>query len=372
MSNSQMGEVFNHTYKNKTVLVTGHTGFKGSWLALWLEKLGAQVVGYALDPITDRDNYVLTGLSERITDIRGDIRNAAKLEAVFEKYQPEYVFHLAAQPIVSIGYEKPVETYEINVMGSINVLECIRKCKKTKIGIFITTDKCYDNKEQFWGYRENDALGGYDPYSSSKGAAEIAIHSWQCSFMNPKDVSHHGKAIATVRAGNVIGGGDWSPNRIIPDCIRALEKDEPIQIRNPLAIRPWQHVLEPLSGYLQLGQKMTEDLSYYSESWNFGPYIQSIIPVSQVVEMIIKAYGKGKAVMPNDSSKVMHEASLLNLDISKAVFKLGWQPRLSIKEAIDYTVEWYKHYKEANLYKLCEHQIEKFSQINGNEQRYRR
>lgn len=352
-------EYFNNVYKNKTVLVTGHTGFKGSWLSIWLRELGANVIGYALDPYTEKDNFVLSKLEDKITDIRGDIRNKKNLKEVFDKYKPEFVFHLAAQPLVRLSYENPIETYEINVMGTINVLECIRETPETKIGIMITTDKCYENKEQIWGYRETDPLGGYDPYSSSKGAAEIAISSWRNSFFNPKDYEKHKKSIASVRAGNVIGGGDWSLDRIIPDCIRALEKDEVINIRNPKAIRPWEHVLEPLSGYLLLGQKMYEEPSKYCEGWNFGPNLDSIVPVWEIGKKIIKYYGSGKL---EDKSKKdeLHEAKLLALDITKARFNLGWKPRWDIDKAIEKTVEWYKEYSNEDVYRLCVKQIKKF------------
>lgn len=238
-------------------------------------------------------------------------------------------------------------------------MECIRKTPETKVGIMITTDKCYENKEQIWGYRENEAFGGYDPYSSSKGAAEIAINSWRNSFFNPKDYEKHKKSIASVRAGNVIGGGDWSLDRIIPDCIRALEKGEAINIRNSKAIRPWEHVLEPLSGYLLLGQKMYEESSKYCEGWNFGPNLDSIVPVWEIGEKIIKYYGSGKL---EDKSKKgeLHEAKLLALDITKARFKLGWKPRWDIDRAIEKTVEWYKNYSSEDVYGLCVKQIEEF------------
>ena len=358
-------EYFNNIYKNKTVLVTGHTGFKGSWLSIWLKELGANVVGYSLDPYTEKDNFVLSNLQNKIVDIRGDIRDKKHLEEIFEKYKPDFVFHLAAQPLVRLSYEQPLETYEVNVMGTINVMECIRKTPETKIGIMITTDKCYDNKEQVWGYRENDALGGYDPYSSSKGAAEIAINSWRNSYFNPKDYNNHKKSIASVRAGNVIGGGDWALDRIVPDCIRALENNENIGVRNPKAIRPWEHVLEPLSGYLLLGQKMFEEENKYSEAWNFGPELDSIVPVWEIGELIIKNYGRGELEDKSNKDEV-HEAKLLALDISKARFKLGWKPTWNIEKAIEKTVEWYREYNSKNVYELCVKQIEEFMKNNKN------
>ena len=350
---------FNNTYKGKTVLVTGHTGFKGSWLSIWLLELGAKVIGYGLDPLTKKDNFVLSGLKDKLVDIRGDIRDAKKLEEVFNEYKPEYVFHLAAQPIVTLSYEQPVYTYEVNVMGTLNVLECIRHTASVKFGIFVTTDKCYENKEQVWGYKETDALGGYDPYSSSKAACEVAINSWRQSFMNPSQYSIHGKAIASVRAGNVIGGGDWAINRIVPDCIRAIEAGDPILIRNPKAIRPWQHVLDPLNGYLMLGEKLIEDPVKYSEAWNFGPVLDSIVDVWEVASKLIQEYGWGELKDLSLNNK-LHEAQLLNLDMSKAQFKLGWKPRLNIEKTISYTVEWYKDYIERDVYDLCENQINKF------------
>lgn len=351
---------FNNIYKGKTVLVTGHTGFKGSWLSIWLKELGANVVGYSLDPYTEKDNFVLSCIGSKITDIRGDIRNKEKLKEVFREYKPEFVFHLAAQPLVRLSYEQPVETYEINVMGTINILECIRNCNQTKVGIMITTDKCYENKEQLWGYKETDQMGGYDPYSSSKGAAEIAIASWRRSFFNPSDYRNHGKAIASVRAGNVIGGGDWAKDRIIPDCIRALENNKEIEIRNPRSVRPWEHVLEPLNGYLMLGEKMYGEPLKYSEAWNFGPNLSSIVTVWEIAEKVINNYGSGDLVDVSDCM-ALHEAKLLSLDIAKARFNLGWAPILNINETIKYTVEWYKEYFNNNVYELCVEQINRFT-----------
>ena len=353
---------FNNVYKGKKVLVTGHTGFKGSWLSIWLRELGAEVIGYSLDPYTKKDNFVLSHLSEKIVDIRGDIRDRKHLRKVFDKYQPEIVFHLAAQPLVRLSYDIPVETYETNFMGTINILEEIRNCENTKIGIMITTDKCYENKEQIWGYRENEAFGGYDPYSSSKGACEIAIQSWRNSFFNPKDYEKHGKSIASVRAGNVIGGGDWAKDRIVPDCIRALEEGKDIEIRSPRSIRPWEHVLEPLSGYLLLGQKMMEDPIKYCEGWNFGPNLDAIVNVWEVAEKIVKNYGKGNIKDISDPN-ALHEAKLLLLDITKSRFELGWKPTLTIDESIELTAEWYKRYISEDVYQLCVKQISKFSKL---------
>lgn len=353
--NSKMKEF----YKGKRVLVTGHTGFKGSWLSIWLKEMGAEVIGYALDPYSETDNFVLSKLSDKITDIRGDIRDREKLKNLFTEYKPEIVFHLAAQPLVRLSYDIPVETYEVNVMGTINILECIRSCSHTHTGVMITTDKCYDNKEQIWGYREEDPLGGYDPYSSSKGAAEIAISSWRNSFFHPDKYHEHGKAVASVRAGNVIGGGDWAANRIIPDCIRAIEGNTPIEIRSPQSIRPWEHVLEPLSGYLLLGKKLHEDPSLYSEAWNFGPEQDSIVPVWDIAEKVIKHYGKGTLIDASDPD-ALHEAKLLALDITKARIKLGWKPRLSIDKTIELTVNWYLNYTKSDVYDYCVKQIEEF------------
>lgn len=353
---------FNNVYKGKKVLVTGHTGFKGSWLSIWLKELGAEVIGYSLDPYAEKDNFVLSHLSEKIVDIRGDIRDRKHLRKVFDKYQPEIVFHLAAQPLVRLSYDIPVETYETNLMGTINILEEIRNCENTKIGIMITTDKCYENKEQIWGYRENEAFGGYDPYSSSKGACEIAIQSWRNSFFNPKDYEKHGKSITSVRAGNVIGGGDWAKDRIVPDCIRALEEGKDIEIRSPKSIRPWEHVLEPLSGYLLLGQKMMEDPIKYCEGWNFGPNLDAIVNVWEVAEKIVKNYGKGNLKDISDPN-ALHEAKLLLLDITKSRFELGWKPTLTIDESIELTAEWYKRYISEDVYQLCVKQINKFSKL---------
>lgn len=353
-------DIFGNFFAGMRVLVTGHTGFKGSWLSIWLHELGAVVIGVSLNPTTENDNYVLSHLSEKIIDIRGDITDGKQMKQIFATYQPEIVFHLAAQPLVRFSYEHPVSTYQTNVMGTINVMEAVRVTDSVRVAVMITTDKCYENKEQVWGYRENEPMGGYDPYSSSKGAAEIAISSWRRSFFNPTDFgTKHHVSISSVRAGNVIGGGDWSGDRIIPDCIRALQSDCQINIRSPHAVRPWQHVLEPLSGYMLLAQKMWNTPTAYCGGWNFGPNQDSIADVWTVASGIVNRYGKGKL---NDISNVdsPHEAMLLTLDISKARHMLGWQPRLNLDGCLDLTVDWYLRFRNEDVYNLDVNQIRRY------------
>ena len=352
-----MIDIFGNFYKGKKVLITGHTGFKGSWLSIWFQELGAEVVGVGLAPYSEKDNFVLSGIGKRIkADIRADIRDGEKMKQIFAEYQPEIVFHLAAQPLVRLSYEQPVETYQTNVMGTINIMEAIHATKSVKVGVMITTDKCYDNKEQLKGYVETDPFGGYDPYSSSKGACEIAIQSWRRSFFNPEDYGKkHTVSIASVRAGNVIGGGDWAKDRIIPDCIRALETTKVIDIRSPKAVRPWEHVLEPLSGYMLLAQKMWE----YCEGWNFGPEAESVLTVWEVASAIIESFGFGELKDVSDPN-AFHEANLLMLNIEKAKIRLGWKPRLNAKECAVLTSDWYKRYKTENVYEICLDEINKF------------
>lgn len=356
-----MIDIFNNFYKGKRVLVTGHTGFKGSWLSIWLHELGAEVVGVALDPFTERDNFVLSGIGNKIkADIRADIRDLKKMKAIFAEYQPEIVFHLAAQPLVRLSYDQPVETYEANVMGTIHVMEAIRATKSVKVGVMITTDKCYDNKEQMTGYKEDDPFGGYDPYSSSKGACEIAIQSWRRSFFNPDDYGKkHTVSLASVRAGNVIGGGDWALDRIIPDCVKALETGRPIDIRSPKAIRPWEHVLEPLSGYMMLAQKMWDEPTKWCEGWNFGPESESVSTVWEVATELVNNFGFGELKDSSDPNAV-HEAKLLMLDITKAKTRLGWKPRMDMKQCMALVADWYKRYKKESVYNLCVEEINKF------------
>ena len=357
-------DIFNGAFNGKRVMVTGHTGFKGSWLSIWLHELGAEVVGTGLEPYSEKDNFVLSGIGKKImADLRADIRDGSKMKEIFFEYQPEIVFHLAAQPLVRLSYEIPVKTYETNVMGSINIMEAARATESVKVVVMITTDKCYENREQIWGYRENEPMGGYDPYSSSKGAAEIAINSWRRSFFNPTDYGNkHHVSIASVRAGNVVGGGDWAKDRIIPDCIRALESDKPIEIRSPKAIRPWQHVLEPLSGYMLLASKMLQEPTKYCEGWNFGPRTESITPVWDVATMLTKYYGRGELKDVSDPN-APHEANLLMLDVSKAKFQLGWEPRTNIEQCCELTADWYKRYQKEDVYNLSVNQITSFLRL---------
>jgi CDP-glucose 4,6-dehydratase len=341
-------------YKGKKVLVTGHTGFKGSWLSLWLTKIGAQVIGVSLDPRTSEDNYVLSGLKNMVTDYRADIRKRDDIIRIVEKEEPEILFHLAAQPIVLESYNDPVYTYETNLMGTVNMLEVFRLSEKLKTAVFITSDKCYENLEKEEGYVETDPMGGYDPYSSSKGAAELAINSFRRSFFQGTY-----KKIASARAGNVIGGGDWSPNRLVVDIVKAIQSDLPVEIRNPYAVRPWQHVLDPVAGYLLLGSMMVLE-GRFDEAWNFGPEPDSQVTVKEIVDMLINEFGRGQW---NDISgfEKPHEANLLSLNITKAKEKLGWRPVLSLPEAVKYTVEWYESYRSERVSDICMGQIEDFT-----------
>lgn len=359
-----MIDIFNNFYKGKCVLVTGHTGFKGSWLSIWLHELGAEVVGVALEPYSERDNFVLSEIGSKIkADIRADIRDGKRMKEIFAEYKPDIVFHLAAQPLVRLSYDIPVETYEANVMGTIHVMEAIRATKSVKVGVMITTDKCYDNCETLEGYVETDPFGGYDPYSSSKGACEVAIQSWRRSFFNPIDYGKkHTVSLASVRAGNVIGGGDWALDRIIPDCIRALEEGRVIDIRSPKAVRPWEHVLEPLSGYMLLAQKMWDEPTKWCEGWNFGPESEGVATVWEVATEAIKNYGSGELKDSSDPNAV-HEANLLMLNINKAKTRLGWHPRMNMPQCIELVVDWYKRYKTEDVYELCVEEIRKFIEI---------
>jgi len=346
---------FLSVFNGKKVLITGHTGFKGGWLSLWLSHLGADVAGYALDPKYPDGIFILSGISKDIRDYRGDIRDLNHVKKVFDEVQPDIVFHLAAQPLVLESYKNPVETFDVNIMGTVNVLEAIRNTSSVKAGVMITTDKCYENHEWIWGYREDEPMGGHDPYSASKGAAELVISSWRRSFFNKNEAP----LIASARAGNVIGGGDWCENRLVPDIIRALLSDSPIELRNPDATRPWQHVLEPLSGYLKLGALLLEGNTPYAEGWNFGPFVHEGHSVRKVVETMLKMAGIGTWIDRSEGVK-QHEANLLILDITKAIQKLKWMPTLSFSENIRLTLEWYLNYKRQDVRDLSLQQIKYF------------
>ncbi|MBA7516671.1 CDP-glucose 4,6-dehydratase [subsurface metagenome] len=360
--------IFNNVYNGKKILVTGHTGFKGGWLSLWLKELGAEVIGYSLDPPTKPSFFEAVDLKNKIIHIIGDVRDEKHLLSVFEKYQPEFVFHLAAQSLVRFSYKEPRLTYETNVIGTVNILEAIRKSKSVKAAVVITSDKCYENKEWIYGYRENDPVGGYDPYSSSKGCVELVVSAYRRSFFNPTNQNDHKIAISSARAGNVIGGGDWREDRLIPDCLKSLSEDRAIIIRNPEAVRPWQHVLEPLNGYLLLGARMYKDGAKYNGAWNFGPSDSDLITVEEITKKIVSYWGSGK--YKNEISlKNPHEAKLLKLDCSKARSILNWYPAYNIDEALSKTVGWYKMFYdeigEDSLFKYTIKQIRDYEKRCG-------
>lgn len=353
-------------WKHKKVLVTGHTGFKGSWLSLWLKLLGAEVFGYALPPRTKNDNFVLTNLQQRMDNNLADIRDYHQLLNVFQQRQPEIVFHLAAQPIVRESYRKPKETFDINIGGTVNLLECCRLTESVQVIINITSDKCYENREQCRGYCEGDRLGGFDPYSSSKAGSEIISAAYRQSFFNPKSSKRHGKSLATARAGNVIGGGDWQRDRLLPECLVALHQKRPIVIRNPNATRPWQHVLEPLSGYLLLAEKMFCQPEKYQGAWNFGPQNEAAITVAQLADMVVTIWGSGSWEKTADNNgganDELHESTLLQLDISKAETVLRWSPRWDIVTSLEKTIDWYKEFfrNPGNMYTYALEQIREY------------
>ncbi len=354
-------------WKGKKVLVTGHTGFKGSWLSLWLQSLGAEVVGVSLDVPTTPSLYEQANVAKGMISLRQDIRNGEAIKQLFQQHKPEIVFHLAAQPLVRYSYREPVETYETNVMGTLHILEGIRSIDSVRSAVMITTDKCYQNKEWVWGYRETDALGGHDPYSSSKGAAELLISSYRNSYFPQDKYSEHKTAIASARAGNVIGGGDWAEDRLIPDIIKAFKNNETVIIRNPKSTRPWQHVLEPLSGYLKLAEQLEKNGDQYAEAWNFGPAEIDARPVQWIVEKMAKLWGEN-ANWINDKSEHPHEANYLKLDCSKAHMKLNWYPRWDLSETLLRIVEWHKLIDAHNNYrKLCLTQINDYMKDMNNE-----
>lgn len=351
---------FGGFYKGKRVLLTGHSGFKGSWLMTWLEMSGAEVLGYSLPPETNPSMFDALGGSKK-NSVFGDILDAHKLEKTFADFKPQIVFHLAAQPIVRLSYSEPVLTYKTNVIGTLNVLEAARKCGGVRAFVNVTTDKCYENRETLDGYSEDCPMGGHDMYSSSKGCAEILSASYRRSFLGAESGGFH---LATARAGNVIGGGDWAADRLIPDCVRAAEAGEPVDIRNPDSVRPWQHVLEPLSGYMLLAERLFTRGTEFAEGFNFGPAPEDVLTVGDVVEKFVKHYGKGRAVFGKGGS--LHEAKLLALKIAKAEARLGWRPTYSSDEAVKKTAEWYRcYYEGADVSALTRAQIKEFEKQNG-------
>jgi CDP-glucose 4,6-dehydratase len=348
------------SWRGKRVFLTGHTGFKGAWLTIWLHSLGAKVTGYALKPPTNPSIFELCRLDRKVKSNIGDVRDAAKLRKVMLAASPEVVIHMAAQPLVRESYRVPAETYETNVMGTVNLLEAVRACKSVKAVVNVTTDKCYENKEHLRGYKEGEPLGGYDPYSSSKACSELVTAAYRNSFFNPADYKKHGVALASARAGNVIGGGDWAADRLIPDLIRAGLKGEKARIRNPRAIRPWQHVLEPLSGYLLLAEKLYKYGPKFAQAWNFGPDAGDAKDVEWIVRRMFSAWPEAKGYVI-DKGRHPHEAHYLKLDSSKARRELGWTPRWHIGGAIDRIISWTRSYAaRQDMYKACLEQIEEY------------
>lgn len=332
-------------WRDRRVFLTGHTGFKGGWLTLWLESLGARVTGYSLEAPTRPSLFELARVGSGVRSIIGDIRDLARLAREMAAADPEVILHLAAQPLVRASYDAPVETFTTNVLGTVNVLEAARACRSLKSIVIVTSDKCYENREWVWPYRENEALGGYDPYSASKGCAELATAAYRRSFFLDADGGAR-PGIATARAGNVIGGGDWAADRLIPDIVRSTAERKPVRIRNPGAVRPWQHVLEPLRGYLALAEKLAADPGGASGAWNFGPWDSDARPVEWVTRTIVDLWGDG-ARWERDAGRQVHEAHLLKLDSAKARAGLGWRPRLNLAEALAWTVAWYKAHAAA-------------------------
>ena len=346
-------------WRGKRVFLTGHTGFKGSWLSLWLQSLGAEVTGYALSPPTTPNLFEVAEVAQSMTSFIADIRDLPKLKKAMQTTQPDFVIHMAAQPLVRQSYADPVETYATNVMGSVHVLESVRNTPSVKAVVVVTTDKCYENKEWPWGYRENEPMGGHDPYSNSKGCAELVTAAYRSSFLQQQGI-----AVATARAGNVIGGGDWAADRLVPDILRACEQSQPVRIRNPKATRPWQHVLEPLSGYLSLAEKLYDQGQYFAEAWNFGPQDEGAKTVQWIVEHMVNSWGNG-ASWQLDGGIHPHEANYLKLDISKAKANLNWQPCWPLAIALVKITDWHQAYlAAANMHEFSMQQIIQYTQVH--------
>lgn len=348
-------------WKNKKVFVTGHTGFKGSWLCLWLSRLGAHVSGYALDPPTEPSLFAQANVVNFLDrSVFGDVRDLDALSGALLQATPEIVIHMAAQPLVRDSYKIPVETYSTNVMGTVHLLEAVRFCSSVRAVVNVTTDKCYENREWHWGYRENESMGGYDPYSSSKGCSELVTAAYRNSFFSPAKYAEHRVAVASARAGNVIGGGDWAVDRLIPDCLKALLDKNTINIRSPYAIRPWQHVLEPLSGYLTLAEKLYTEGSAYGSGWNFGPMDEDARSVEWIVKELCRLWGEN-ALYLVDNADHPHEAKYLKLDCSKARTDLQWQPRWNLGKALKSIVDWTLAFQAGkDLQEICFRQIDEY------------
>ncbi len=338
-------DMVNAFWQGRKVFLTGHTGFKGSWLALWLQQLGAEVAGYALEPHTTPNLFSAATVAEGMTSVIGDLSDLPRMKEALASHRPEIVLHLAAQSLVRASYQNPIRTYETNVLGTARLLEAVRSCDSVRAVVIVTTDKCYENQEWVWPYRESDPLGGHDPYSNSKACAELVTGAYRNSFFSTERYAEHRVAIASARAGNVIGGGDWSPDRLIADIIRAFESGKLLQIRNPRATRPWQHVLEPLRGYLTLAENLYQHGTKFSGAWNFGPHYEDAKPVEWIVEHLASRWasaGGNAARWEIDRGPHPHEAQMLKLDWTKASMELGWHPMLSLPEALDMTLDWYQ------------------------------
>lgn len=352
-----MGVIDKKFWRGKRVFLTGHTGFKGSWLSLWLQSMGADLYGYALNPPTNPALFEEADVAKGMSSVIGDVRDYGTLLAALKQSRAEIVIHMAAQPLVRLSYDQPVETYATNVMGTVHLLEAIRQVGGVRAAVNVTTDKCYENKEWIWGYREYEPMGGYDPYSNSKGCSELVTSAYRRSFFQKTDT-----CLASGRAGNVIGGGDWALDRLVPDILRSFERKEPVVIRNPNATRPWQHVLEPLSGYLTLAQKLYEEGQHYAEGWNFGPKEEDAKPVQWIVEELVHDWGAGASWQLNGGDHP-HEANYLKLDISKVKARLGWEPRWSLARALGEITAWHQSWLDGeNVKQLCLRQIEQFNQ----------
>ena len=355
-----VANLFDGFYKGRKVLITGHTGFKGSWLSILLHSLGADVYGYALDPPTKPSLYDLANVDKLVSSTIGDIRDYKLVLETINKIKPEVVIHMAAQPLVRESYRNPRETYEINVMGTVNLLDAVRRVDTVKTVLNITSDKCYENKEWLWGYRENEAMGGYDPYSNSKGCSELVTSSFRTSFFNPNDYTKHGVALASARAGNVLGGGDWAEDRLIPDFFRSILKGEKLKIRSPYAIRPWQHVLEPLSGYLKLCAKLYKEGPEFAEGWNFGAENSDAKNVEWIIKKISELWND-KVTYEIENTSQLHEASYLKLDCTKAKTLLGWNPVWNVETTLKMIADWYKEYQcNSDMRQVCVNQIEQY------------